>query len=166
MNFAKSASERLAYTTDEAPPAAGDPLLNWEGNKPLRPAMLWNDTRTERQCVELAARVPDIAAIACRKPTPGVTASKLAWLRDNEPDVFRRTCKVLLPKDYIRLMLSGGMASDMADSSGTMWMDVGRREWSDTLLEATGMRRAQMPDLYEGTEVTGTLRRELAQRAA
>lgn len=133
-------------------------------DKPLRPAMLWNDTRTERQCVELAARVPDIAAIACRKPTPGVTASKLAWLRDNEPDVFRRTCKVLLPKDYIRLMLSGGMASDMADSSGTMWMDVGRRAWSDRLLEATGMRRAQMPDLYEGTEVTGNLRRELAGR--
>ena len=133
-------------------------------DKPLRPAILWNDTRSERQCADLTKRVPDIVDIACRRPTPGVTASKLAWLRDHEPDVFRKTVKVLLPKDYVRLKLSGDKASDMADSSGTMWMNVARREWSETLLAATDMRRDQMPSLHEGTEVTGQLRRELASR--
>ena len=125
---------------------------------------LWNDTRTEKQCADLEAAAPEIRSIAGRKPTPGVTAVKLTWLRDNEPDIFRKTSHVLLPKDYIRLQLSGDKASDMADSSGTMWMDVARREWSEALLSATGMRRQQMPALYEGTEVTGSLRPALASR--
>lgn len=89
-------------------------------DKPLRPAILWNDTRTEKQCADLEAAAPEIRSIAGRKPTPGVTAVKLTWLRDNEPDIFRKTSHVLLPKDYIRLQLSGDKASDMADSSGTM----------------------------------------------
>ena len=133
-------------------------------DKALRPAILWNDTRTEKQCADLEAAAPEIRSIAGRKPTPGVTAVKLTWLRDNEPDIFRKTSHVLLPKDYIRLQLSGDKASDMADSSGTMWMDVARREWSEALLSATGMRRQQMPALYEGTEVTGSLRPALASR--
>lgn len=133
-------------------------------DKPLRPAILWNDTRTEKQCADLEVRAPDVRSIAGRKPTPGVTATKLAWLRDNEPDVFDKVAHVLLPKDYIRLMLSGDKASDMADSSGTMWMDVAARAWSDTLLDATDMRRSQMPTLYEGTEATGLLRGQLADR--
>jgi len=133
-------------------------------DRPLRPAILWNDTRTERQCADLEMRVPDVRSIAGRKPTPGVTATKLAWIRDNEPEVFRQVEHVLLPKDYIRLQLSGDKASDMADSSGTMWMNVAARDWSDRLLDATNMQRRQMPRLYEGTEATGQLRRELADR--
>ncbi|MFB2551993.1 xylulokinase [Ensifer soli] len=135
-----------------------------EADRPLRPGILWNDTRTERQCAELAEKVPDIARIAGRRPTPGVTASKLAWVAEAEPEIFARTRHVLLPKDYVRLQLSGDKASDMADSSGTMWMDVAGRDWSETLLAATGMRREQMPRLHEGTEATGTLRRTLAAR--
>lgn len=131
---------------------------------PIRPAILWNDTRTEKQCAELEARVPDIRRIAGRRPTPGVTASKLAWLRDNEPESFRRTRTVLLPKDYVRLRLSGDKASDMADASGTMWLDIAARGWSDTLLAATDMDRSQMPRLHEGIDPTGTIRPELAQR--
>ena len=133
-------------------------------DKPLRPAILWNDTRTEKQCAALELRAPDVRRIAGRKPTPGVTAVKLAWLQEHEPDIFRNTRSVLLPKDYIRLKLSGDKASDMADSSGTMWMDIATRRWSETLLAATDMRREQMPSLYEGTEVTGKLRAELAAR--
>ncbi|MDO9417602.1 xylulokinase [Pararhizobium sp.] len=133
-------------------------------DRPLRPAILWNDTRTEKQCADLEARAPDVRRIAGRKPTPGVTATKLAWLRDNEPAVFDQVAHVLLPKDYIRLLLSGDKASDMADSSGTMWMDVAARDWSDTLLDATGMQRLQMPKLHEGTEATGLLRGQLADR--
>ena len=133
-------------------------------DKPLRPAILWNDTRTGKQCAELEQRAPEVRRIAGRKPTLGVTAVKLAWLKEHEPDVFRKTRCVLLPKDYVRLQLSGDKASDMADSSGTMWMDVARRAWSDELLAATSMQRIQMPSLYEGTEVTGQLRPELASR--
>ncbi len=133
-------------------------------DRPLRPAILWNDTRTEKQCVELEQRAPKLRAIAGRKPTPGVTAVKLMWLKEHEPQLFAQVKQVLLPKDYVRLMLSGDKASDMADSSGTMWMDLGTRDWSPELLAASDMDRSQMPRLHEGTDATGTLRNELAAR--
>lgn len=133
-------------------------------DKPLRPAILWNDTRTEKQCADLEVLAPDVRRIAGRKPTPGVTAVKLLWLKEHEPSLFDRIQSVLLPKDYIRLMLSGEKASDMADSSGTMWMDIAKRDWSKTLLDATHMQASQMPRLHEGTEVTGTIRPDLAAR--
>jgi xylulokinase len=135
-----------------------------ECDMPIRPAILWNDTRTEKECADLEARAPDIRRIAGRRPTPGVTAPKLAWLRDHEPDAFRRIRTVLLPKDYLRLKLSGEKASDMADASGTMWLDLAARDWSDTLLAATDLDRRQMPKLYEGIDPTGHLRAELAER--
>ena len=133
-------------------------------DRPLRPAILWNDTRTGRECAEMEARAPDVRRIAGRRPTPGVTAPKLAWVRDHEPSVFADIATVLLPKDYVRLCLSGDKASDLADSSGTMWVDVASRDWSETLLAATDMRREQMPSLHEGTAPTGRLRAELAAR--
>lgn len=133
-------------------------------DRPLRPAILWNDTRSGAECRDLLERVPELGGIVGRKPTPGVTAAKLIWVARHEPEVFAATRMVLLPKDYIRLRLSGERASDMADSSGTMWLDLGRRDWSDRMLDATGLRREQMPRLHEGTEVTGRLRRDLAVR--
>lgn len=133
-------------------------------DKPLRPAILWNDTRTEKQCAELERLEPGVRKIAGRMPTPGVTAVKLLWLREHERAIYDATKCVLLPKDYVRLMLSGEKASDMADSSGTMWMDIATRDWSEELLSATGMQRSQLPRLHEGTEVTGKLRSELAAR--
>ena len=133
-------------------------------DKPLRPSILWNDTRTEKQCVELERREPKLRSIVGRKPTPGVTAVKLLWLEEFEPDLFAKVKTVLLPKDYLRLMLSGDKASDMADSSGTMWMDISKRDWSSELLNASHMDKAQMPKLYEGTEATGRIRPELAAR--
>lgn len=133
-------------------------------DRPLRPAILWNDTRSAAECAELTAAVPDLLARVGRAPTPGVTASKLMWLRRHEPGIFAAIRMVLLPKDYIRLQLSGEKASDLADSSGTMWVDLAARDWSDTMLAASGMDRSRMPRLHEGTEATGTLRATLAQR--
>ena len=95
---------------------------------------------------------------------PGFTAPKLAWMRRHEPDLFARIRKVLLPKDYVRLRLTGDYASDMSDAAGTHWLDVGARRWSDALLAATGLDRSQMPELFEGTEATGRLREALRAR--
>lgn len=133
-------------------------------DRPLRKAILWNDTRTRAECAELEALAPDLRQITYRKPTPGITATKLLWLRRHEPDTFDRIRTVMLPKDYVRLRLSGEKATDLADASGTMWVDLARRDWSDDLLACTGLTRAQMPALHEGTAATGRLRAELAQR--
>jgi len=130
----------------------------------LRPAILWNDGRSAAQCQALMARVPRLAAIAGNLAMPGFTAPKLLWMREHEPELFARTASVLLPKDWLRFMLSGTLASDMSDASGTLWLDVGARDWSDGLLTACGMRRDQMPALVEGSEPAGSLKPELAAR--
>src|SRR5690606_25290412 len=95
---------------------------------------------------------------------PGFTAPKLLWVRRHEPDVFAKVRTVLLPKDFLRLHLTGEKASDMSDSAGTLWLETERREWSDEMLALTGLDRSQMPALFEGSAATGTLRRELAGR--
>lgn len=135
-----------------------------DADRPLRNAILWNDTRTHPQCAELEAAAPDLRDIVFRKPTPGITATKLLWLRQHETAIFDRIETVMLPKDYVRLCLSGERATDLADASGTMWVDLRSRDWSDKLLAATGLSRAQMPSLHEGTAVTGRLRPALAER--
>ncbi|WP_455385714.1 xylulokinase [Acidihalobacter prosperus] len=128
----------------------------------LRPAILWNDGRSSRQCAEFERRIPDARRITGNIAMPGFTAPKLLWVREHEPDVFRAVDKVLLPKDYLRLELTGEFASDMSDSAGTLWLDVGARDWSDELLSACELDRQHMPDLYEGSQITGLLRAELA----
>lgn len=95
---------------------------------------------------------------------PGFTAPKLAWMREHEPELFRRVAKVLLPKDWLRLQLSGEAVSEMSDAAGTLWLDVARRRWSPEALALTGLSEAQMPRLVEGSEVSATLKRELAAR--
>lgn len=130
----------------------------------LRPAILWNDGRSGAQCAQLEAAVPQLGAIAGNLAMPGFTAPKLLWVREHEPGLFARTRRVLLPKDWLRLQLSGEAVSDMSDASGTLWFDVGRRDWSDALLEATGLTRAHMPRLVEGSETATQLRPELAAR--
>ncbi len=130
----------------------------------LRPAILWNDGRAAAECAEIEAACPDARALTGNIAMPGFTAPKLAWVRRHEPDVFARVRKVLLPKDYVRLRLTGDYASDMSDSAGTYWLDVGRRRWSEALLAATGLDRGQMPELFEGTEPTGRLREDLRTR--
>lgn len=133
-------------------------------DQPLRPAILWNDGRSFAECAELEAAVPPLRQIAGNIAMPGFTAPKLAWLRKHEPDLFARIATVLLPKDYVRLCMTGDKASDLSDSAGTLWLDVAARDWSDELLSATGLTRDHMPRLLEGTEVSGTLLTEVSKR--
>lgn len=139
----------------------GATLLD-ETDAPVRPAILWNDGRSFAQCQTLEARVPQLHELAGNLAMPGFTAPKLIWLAEHQPDAFERVRKVLLPKDYVRLRMTGDYASDMSDSAGTLWMDVGGRDWSDELLDACQLMRDHMPDLYEGCDVTGRLRNSVA----
>ncbi|WP_321363431.1 xylulokinase [uncultured Celeribacter sp.] len=127
----------------------------------LRPCILWNDTRAYREAAALDAD-PQFRAITGNIVFPGFTAPKLAWVKNNEPDTFESTTKVLLPKDYLRLYLTGEFVGEMSDSAGTAWFDTSARDWSDALLAATDMDRSYMPRLVEGSEVSGQLRPDLA----
>lgn len=141
----------------------GATLLD-SADKPLRPAMLWNDGRSSAECAELERAEPRARAITGNMVMPGFTAPKVQWVRKHEPEIFERTASVLLPKDYVRLMLTGEKVSDMSDASGTSWLDVGKRDWSEAMLAATGLSTAQMPRLVEGNAISGMLRPEVAQQ--
>ena len=132
-------------------------------DKPLRPAILWNDGRSFAECLELKRRVPDLEKRTGNLAMPGFTAPKMLWVAAHEPEIARTTKRVLLPKDYVRLRLSGEAVSEMSDASGTLWLDVGRRRWDDELLAATGLTGAAMPRLVEGSEVSGRLSPDVAQ---
>ncbi len=134
----------------------GATLLDAAGSV-LRPCILWNDTRSTGQCAQLTQACPALEQITGNLAMPGFTAPKLAWVRQHEAAVFAQTAKVLLPKDYLRLQLTGEYISDMSDAAGTLWLDVGRRDWSDTMLAATGLTRQHMPRLVEGSAVAGHL---------
>lgn len=129
----------------------------------LRPCILWNDTRAMAEAATLDA-TPGIRDITGNIVFPGFTAPKLLWLEQHEPEVFAKVARVLLPKDYLRLWLTGGHVGDMSDSAGTSWLDVGARDWSEEALAAGHMRRDQMPDLVEGSGASGDLRDALRSR--
>jgi len=131
--------------------------------RPLRPAILWNDGRSAAECAALEQELPDLPRITGNRAMPGFTAPKLRWVRDHEPEIFRRVVKVLLPKDYVRLRMTGDLASDMSDSAGTLWMDVAARDWSDAMLSLTNLDRSHMPALFEGSAPAGQLRSEVAE---
>ncbi|TCP93764.1 xylulokinase [Sphingomonas sp. PP-CE-1A-559] len=132
-------------------------------DKPLRPAILWNDGRCFAECEALERAVPNLRKISGNIAMPGFTAPKLLWVRKHEPEVFAKIATVLLPKDYVRLLMTGDKASDLSDSAGTLWLDVGGRCWSDEILAACGLTQAQMPALFEGSAITGTLTAEVAE---
>ncbi|EMF24580.1 xylulokinase [Citrobacter freundii] len=140
----------------------GATLLD-EQQKVLRPAILWNDGRCGEECVMLENQVPQSRAITGNLMMPGFTAPKLLWVQRHEPEIFKQIDKVLLPKDYLRLRMTGDFASDMSDAAGTMWLDVAKRDWSDVMLAACKLTRAHMPALYEGSEITGTLLPDVAK---
>lgn len=129
----------------------------------LRPAILWNDTRSHAEAAALDAD-PRFRAVTGNIVFPGFTAPKLAWVKANEPAIFARVAKVLLPKDYLRLWLTGEYVSEMSDAAGTSWLDTGRRAWSPDLLAATDLGPQHMPALVEGTEASGVLRGSVAAR--
>jgi xylulokinase len=141
----------------------GATLLDQSG-KTLRPAILWNDGRSAAECVELERREPRSRAITGNMMMPGFTAPKLLWVAQHEPKIFARTARVLLPKDYVRLRLTGEAVSDLSDASGTGWLDVGRRDWSDEMLAATGLNRSHMPRLVEGSAPSSSLTPQAAEQ--
>ncbi|MBZ9793299.1 xylulokinase [Rhizobium sp. 3T7] len=130
-------------------------------DKVLRPCILWNDTRSYVEAAALDSD-PRFRKLTGNIVFPGFTAPKLAWVAKHEPEIFAKVAKVLLPKDYLRLWLTGEHISEMSDSAGTSWLDTGKRKWSSELLAATGLDEKQMPHLIEGTEQGGKLRGELA----
>ena len=134
----------------------GAVLLDAQGEV-LRPAILWNDGRSQAQCAELEALEPATRRITANRAMAGFTAPKLMWVAQHEPDVFARVAKVLLPKDWLVWQLAGVMSSDCSDAAGTLWLDVARRRWSAPMLAASGMRADQMPALHEGPDAVGTL---------
>ncbi|WP_306226087.1 xylulokinase [Bosea beijingensis] len=134
-----------------------------ERDQPLRPCILWNDGRAATECAEIEANEPDSRAITGNIAMPGFTAPKLLWVRRHEPEIFRRTRKVLLPKAYLRLVLTGEAIEEMSDASGTLWLDTGRRAWSDRMLAATGLDRSQMPALAEGSRPAGRMRAKISR---
>ncbi|WP_343585407.1 xylulokinase [Herbaspirillum sp.] len=134
-----------------------------EHDNVLRPAILWSDSRSAPECAELTNRAPRLHGIAGNLAMPGFTAPKLMWVARHEPDLFQRIATVLLPKDWLRLQMTGRKVSDPSDAAGTLWLDVEGRNWSDELLEASGMRRDQMPALVDGSAASGTLLTAVAQ---
>ncbi|WP_325893455.1 xylulokinase [Grimontia sp. NTOU-MAR1] len=140
----------------------GATLLDVSGNV-LRPCILWNDTRSHAEAALLDS-TNGVREISGNIVFPGFTAPKLEWIRQHEPEVFSKIDKVLLPAAYLNYYLTGDYVADMSDSAGTSWLDVGKRKWSDRLLEVSHMRLDQMPRLVEGSEVAGQLRKELAEK--
>ena len=138
----------------------GATLVGADG-RPLRPCMLWNDVRSFAEAAEMDAD-PQFRDISGNIVFPGFTAPKVEWVRRNEPQIFEATGRILLPKDYLRLFLTGEYASEMSDAAGTSWLDTGKRDWSDSLLDACSLTREHMPSLVEGSAVSGRLRKVLA----
>jgi xylulokinase len=130
----------------------------------IRPALLWNDQRTAAECAEITERVgaERLLEIAGNPALTGFQAPKVLWLARHEPDAYARVASVLLPKDYVRLRLTGEHATDASDAAGTLLLDVRARDWSPAILDALEIPRAWMPAVHEGPEVTGTVRDDLA----
>lgn len=131
-----------------------------DGDKALRPALLWNDQRTGKQCTEIESKAGGRAALIELVANPaltGFTAPKILWVRDNEPSAYAKTKHILLPKDYIRFRMTGEYATEVSDASGTLLLDVVNRRWSDKLLSLLEIDKSLLPRLHESYEITGTL---------
>ncbi|HJQ30180.1 MAG TPA: xylulokinase [Rubrobacter sp.] len=131
----------------------------------IRPALLWNDQRTHRQCDEITRAVGEerLISIAGNPALTGFQAPKIVWLKEDEPYYYGRIARVLLPKDYVRLRLTGEYATDASDAAGTLLLDVRARDWSAEILDALEIPREWMPEVYEGPENTGALREDVAE---
>ena len=137
-----------------------------ENGRPLRPALLWNDQRTEAECDEMRAKVGKqrLIDITGNDALTGFTAPKILWVKNNEPELYARAKMILLPKDYVRYCLTGVYAIDKAGGAGTQLFDVRQRTWSGELLQKLGIDPELLPPTYEGTQVTGLLTAEAAEK--
>ena len=129
----------------------------------IRPCILWNDTRSHQECSEIMAD-NSVMDIAGNIAMPGFTAPKVLWIKNNETEKFDKIYKALLPKDYLRFYLTGEFFSDLSDASGTYWLDVEKRDWSQKLLEASSMNISQMPNVCEGTDQTGIIKKDISEK--
>lgn len=142
-------------------------LVTLDGqDKVIRPAILWNDQRTEKQCRYLNEEIGQekISEWTGNLALTGFTAPKVLWLKENEPENFSKIKKLMLPKDYIAYRMTGVFATDMSDASGTLYLDVQNRTWSKPMLELLGISENQLPKLYESYQVIGTLKNDVAQQ--
>ena len=135
----------------------GATLIDKEG-KVIRPCILWNDTRSFKECIEFENQDYDVRKITGNITMPGFTAPKINWVKNNELENFKNISKVLLPKDYLRYYLTGEFFSEMSDASGTSWLNIKERKWSEKLLEASFLTKDHMPQLVEGNEEAGMLK--------
>ena len=135
----------------------GATLIDKKGDV-IRPCILWNDTRSYKECLDFEEQEFDVRSISGNITMPGFTAPKINWIKNNEPENFKKIDKVLLPKDYVRYYLTGEFFSEMSDASGTLWLDIKERNWSDKLLSASFLTKKNMPNLVEGNEEAGILK--------
>jgi len=141
----------------------GATLLD-ERDEVVRPALIWCDQRTDAQCLAITEKVgrEHLIELTCNPALTGFTLPKLLWVRDNEPDLWRRVRTVLLPKDYVRFKLTGDRATDLADASGTLLLDVTNRRWSQQMLDAAELDKSLLPTVFESPEITGRISAEAA----
>ncbi len=135
-------------------------------NKVLRPAIIWCDQRTAQECAEIEALMGGrdrLIAITANPALTGFTAGKIRWVQKHEPEIYEKCAHILLPKDYIRLMLTGEYATEVSDASGMQLLDIRNRCWSDEVLEKLNIDRALLGDMYESEDVTGKLTAEVAE---
>lgn len=128
-----------------------------EQDRVVRPALIWCDVRTEKQCQELTAQVgaDNLIQLTCNPALTNFTLTKCLWVRENEPENWRRVRSLMLPKDYVRFQLTGERATDVADASGTLLLDVAHRCWSKAMLEMVQIDESLLPRLYESPEICG-----------
>lgn len=141
----------------------GAVLLDDKG-QPLRRAILWNDARTSEAAESVRKIIGDekMMAINCNPVRPGLTAAKIQWVKENEPDIWKKTAHILLPKDYLRYRLTGEYATEVSDASAMQLLDVRNRCWSPELLDAMDIKESMLGKMYESPDVTGTLTKEVA----
>lgn len=139
-------------------------LLDREGNV-LRRSIIWCDQRTDRECGEITDLIgrDRLVEITANPALTGFTASKIQWVKNNQPELYRKTWKILLPKDYIRYRLTGEFATEVSDASGMQLLDVSRRQWSTEILDKLEIREALLGRVYESCEATGRITGEAAR---
>jgi len=125
--------------------------------RPIRPAILWNDSRAANACEQLRGAVQDIGQIAGVLPLPGFTAPKIMWLKQNEPENYNRIASILLPKDYVGLRLHSELATDTSDAAGTLWLDQAARAWSSEIAEAADVNTSWLPQIFDGHDIVGAV---------
>jgi len=130
-----------------------------ESDEVVRPALIWCDVRTQKQCDDLTQKIgaERLIQLTCNPALTNFTVTKFLWVQENEPENWKRVRSVMLPKDYVRFRLTGERAIDMADASGTLMLDVTNRRWSSEVLDAAGIDKALLPNLFESPEVCGKI---------